>query len=193
MNILRHLLLALPLLTDPAVPRNVDTFTSKTAGVTVKKPTGWTFDFDGRTAPDVSAEELQAIEGKPGRLTLVQLSEEGALNHFGISLLAQPPHAAGASPQQVIEYLVLPALQKGRPEFKVEAVRPVEVSGHAAAEYVATDIIRSPAGNMPVRLRAIIVPRGKFFFLIDMMAPIAGYDESAKNFVRILESVVITK
>lgn len=191
MNILRRLLIGLSLSTDPAAAQNADTFTSKTAGVTVKKPTGWTFDFDGRTTPDVSAEDLQAIQ--PGRLTLVQLSKEGAFNNFGISLLARPPHAAGASPQQVVEYLVLPGLQKGHPELKVEALRPVEVSGHAAAEYVATDMIRSPAGNMPVRLRAILVPRGKFFFLIDMMAPIAGYDESTKDFVRILESIVITK
>jgi hypothetical protein len=193
MNILRRLLIGLSLSTDPAVAQNVDTFTSKTAGVTVKKPTGWTFDFDGRTTPDVSAEDLQAIDGKPGRLTLVQLSKEGAFNNFGISLVARTPHAAGASPQQVVEYLVLPALQKERPELKVEALRPVEVSGHAAAEYVATDMIRSPAGNMPIRLRAIIVPRGKFFFLIDMMAPIAGYDESTKEFVRNLERIVITK
>lgn len=192
MNILRRLRIGLSLFTDPALAQNVDTFTSKTAGVTVKKPTGWTFDFDGRTAPDVSAEDLQAIDGKPGRLTLVQLSKEGAFNNFGISLIARPPHAAGASPQQVVEYLVLPALQK-RPEFKVEALRTVEVSGHAAAEYVARDMIRSPAGNMPVRLRAIIVPRGKFFFLIDMIAPVAGYDEATKDFVRILESIVITK
>jgi hypothetical protein len=193
MNILRRLLIALSLWPVSAVAQDVDTFTSTTAGVTVKKPAGWTFDFDGRKTPDVSAEDLQAIDDKPGRLSLVQLSKEGAFDNFGISLLSRPPHAAGASPEQVVEYLVLPALQKGRPELKVEALRPVEVSGHPAAEYVATDRIRSPAGTMPVRLRAILVPRGKFFFLIDMMAPMAGYDESSKDFVRILESIVITK
>jgi hypothetical protein len=84
-------------------------------------------------------------------LSLVQLNKEGAFDNFGISLLARSPHAAGASPKQVVEYLVLPALRKGRPEFEVEALRPVEVSGHAAAEYVATDMVRSPATTNPAK------------------------------------------
>lgn len=193
MNAMRCAVIALSLCTIPAAAQDSNTFTSATAGFSLKKPTSWTFESLGRTTADVNAEDLQRLHDGPGKLVLVQLSKEGRLDSFGVTLLGRPPRIAHASPKQVLEHLVLPGLQKGRPGFTLESLRQVELSGHEAAEYVATDTIRSEAGSMRIRLRAILVARGEFFFLIDMMAPVESYERSSEEFAAILSSITIAK
>jgi len=85
-------------------------------------------------------------------------------------------------------------VQKGSPGLKLESpVREFKLSGHAAAEYVATDTIRTRTQAAPVRVRAILVARGKFFFLIDMVAPAEGSDQTDEEFATILSSITIEK
>ena len=44
-----------------------------------------------------------------------------------------------------------------------------------------------------MRVRAILVARGKFFFLIDMVAPAEGSDQTDEEFATILSSITIEK
>lgn len=109
-------------------------------------------------------------------------------------MIPRNQNLAKASPKQILELLVLPSLQKGNPGFALESpVRELTLSGHPAAEYIATDTIRTKAMAVPVRVRAILVARGKFFYLIDMVAPAEGGEQTSEDFATILSSIAIEK
>lgn len=191
MRPIRSAVIALSLFTLSAAAQDADTFKSATAGVSLKKTAGWQFVPRERATPDVTAEDLQKAYDAPSTVSLVALMREAAFGNFEITLLPRRQNLVQATPKQILELLVLPSLTKQFPDFKLESLREVKLSGHAGAEYVATYTVRSRLGTMPVRVRAILVPRGKFFFLTDMTAPLEGYEQASKEFATMLSSVTI--
>ncbi len=191
MKAIRSAVIALSLYTLSAAAQDADTFKSATAGLSLKKTTGWQFVPRERATPDVTAEELQKAYDTPTTVSLVALMREAAFGNFEVTLLPRRPNLAQASPKQILELLVIPSLTKQFPDFKLESLKEVKLSGHAAAEYVATYTVRSRVGTMPVRVRAILVPRGKFFVLTDMTAPLEGYEQASKEFASMLSSITI--
>ena len=202
MNMLRcAVVIALSLFLLPIAAQDADRFESASAGFSLSKPAGWTFVSRGRVArsspnADVSAEELQkAIDQQETVPLVAMIKDQAPFNpDFQVTLIPRNQNLAKASPKQILELLVLPAVQKGSPGLTLESpVRELKVSGHPAAEYVATDTVRTRAMAVPVRVRAILVARGKFFYLIDMVAPAAGGDQTSEEFAKILSSIAIEK
>jgi hypothetical protein len=191
MKAIRCAVIALSLYTLSAAAQDADAFKSATAGFSLKKTAGWQFVPSARATPDVTAEELQKAYDQPTTVSLVALMRDEAFGNFGVTLLPRRPNLEKASPKQILELLVIPSLTKQFPDFKLESLREVKLSGHAASEYVATYTVRSRVGTMPVRVRAILVPRGKFFFLVDMTAPLEGYEQASKEFASMLSSITI--
>jgi len=177
----------------PVAAQNPDRFASPAAGFSLHKPTGWTF-VGSRTRADVTKEELQKAFEQQQTVTLVAMTNpEALLSDFQVTLIPRGQRLAAASPKQILELLVLPSVQERHPELKLESpVRELKLSGHAAAEYVATDTVRTKELAMPVRVRAILVARGSFFYLIDVMAA-AGDEQSSRDFEKILSSITIDR
>ena len=116
---------------------------------------------------------------------------EALLSDFQVTLIERRRDLAFASPKQILELLVLPAVQKGKPGLTLEGpVRELEVSGHPAAEYVATDTLRRDTLAVRLRIRPILVARGRFFYLIDIAAA-AQDEQSNRDFEKILSSIKI--
>lgn len=193
MRILRCAVIVLSLSILPAAAQDADRFASAPAGFSLNKPAGWTF-ISSRTKADVTSADLQKAFEQQGTVSLVGMTNPEALfSDFQVTLIPRLERLAAATPKQILELLVLPSVQKQKPGLKLESpVRELKVSGHAAAEYVATDTIRTKELAMPVRIRAILVARGKFFYLIDVMA--AGGDEQTnREFDKILSSITIDR
>jgi hypothetical protein len=207
MNVLRCAVIALSLCTFPVAAQESERFVSATAGFSLNKPAGWRFvsreDVNkSRANVRLSDEELQkALDQQKATAPLVAMIKHvepsgGPGPDFQVTLVSRHPALADASPKQILE-LVLPTLQKGYPDFALESpIREFEFAGHAAAEYVATYTlrtkVRAQGGSVfPVRGRLIVVPRGKFFFLIGMVAPREDYDRSNEEYAKILSSITI--
>lgn len=190
MNALRLAVMALFLCTLPVAAQDSDKFVSKTAGFSLSKPAGWTFDAR-RTNANLSAEELQ----KGSSLRLVAMTKpESLFTDFAVTLIPPNPVLADASLKRIVEQVVLPNLQKRSPGLKVQSpVRELEISGQPAAEYVATDTIRTGELAMDVRMRAILVRGPKFYYLIDMFTAAVDEARSKEDFAKILSSITIDK
>lgn len=192
MNVLRCAVVALLLCSLPAAAADVEKFESATAGFSLDKPAGWRF-VSRRPTADVSAEELQQAIEQQKTVALVAMTKDTELFlDFQVTLIPRNQNLAKASPKQILELLVLPSIQKQKPGLTLESpVRELKISGHPAAEYVATDTIRTKDMAMPLRVRAILVARGRFFYLIDMVAAAAGSAQTSAEFEKILASIAI--
>lgn len=192
MNVLGRAVMALFFCTFAVAAQDADRFVSAAAGFSLSKPAGWTFDAR-RT--NTSAEELQKAVAQKASVRLVAMTNPKQLfTDFAVTLIPRNPALAGATPRQIVEQVVVPNLKKRSPGITVQSpVRELELSGHAAAEYVATDTIRSGELAMPVRMRAILVDGGKFYFLIDMFTAAADEAGASEDFAKILSSIAIEK
>lgn len=194
MNVLRCAVLALFLCSLPVAAQDSDRFANATAGFSLSKPAGWTFNAS-RTKADLSDEELQKAFAQKPTVPLVAMTNPAHLfTDFQVTLIPRNPVLAGASPRQIVEQVVLPNLKKRSATLTVQSpVRELELSGHAAAEYVATDTIRTGELAMAVRMRAILVSGPRFFYLIDMFTAAADEARSKEDFAKILSSITIDK
>ncbi|MEA2491554.1 MAG: hypothetical protein QOH21_3346 [Acidobacteriota bacterium] len=189
MHGLRCAVLLLSLSILPAAAQ--DRFESAAAGLSLSKPTGWAFVASG-TKADVTNEDLQKAFEQQQTLPLVAMTNPQALfSNFQVTLIPRNQSLATASPRQILELIVLPSVQKRFPELKLEVpVRELEISGHSAAKYVATNTIRRGELAMPLRTQAILIARSKFFYLIDFTAA-ADDDQATRDFEKIVSSITI--
>ncbi|HJQ41407.1 MAG TPA: hypothetical protein VKB93_30060 [Thermoanaerobaculia bacterium] len=191
MKTIQTAVLALSLFTLSAAAQDADTFKSGTAGFTLKKTAGWQFVPGARGTADVTDAELQKAYDQPTTVTLIALMREQSFGNFEVTLIPKRPNLAKATPKQILELMIIPSLKQQFPDFTLGSLQEVKLSGLDGAEYVATYTVRSKIGTMPVRVRAFLVPRGQFFFLIDMTAPIQGYEQASKDFAAMLSSIKI--
>lgn len=187
MKALHCAVIALSLSTLSAAAQDADTFNSATAGFTLKKAAGWKFV----TNAPVTAEELRKAYDQPATVSLVTLAREESFGNFGVTLIPRRKNLEKATPKQILEFLVLPSLSKQFPDFQLASLQDAKLAGRDAAEYVATYTVLSSVGSMPVRVRALLVPRGQFFFLIDMTAPVRRYEEFDKELASMVSSITI--
>ena len=181
--------MALFLCTLPLAAQDSDKFVSATAGFSLSKPAGWTFDAR-RTNASPSAEELQ----KSSVRLVAMTHPEDLFTDFAVTLIPPNPVLADASLKQIVEQVVLPNIRKRSATLTLQSpVRELELSGHPAAEYVATDTIRMEKLAMPVKMRAILVRSGRFYFLIDMFTAAVDEARAKEDFAKILSSITIEK
>jgi len=164
MNRSRCVVLVVLAITSSASAEEASKFESATAGFAVQKPAGWRFASleqvtRNRTSVRMSDEELQKqLElHATAPLVVVMKHEEpydGLNPSFQVILRPLPPSLAEASPKQILE-LVLPTIQRGYPDFALELpIREFKLSGHAAAESIATYTVRTKEGGVfPTRGR----------------------------------------
>jgi hypothetical protein len=207
MNVMRCAVLALSLCALPVAAQDSSRFENAAAGFALTKPAGWRFVSQQEVAKShantrVSDEEMQKFidQGKGTGPLVAMIKNEvppsGNDPNLQVMLLPLQPVLAAASPKEILE-VFLPPLKKAYPDFALESpIRELKLSGRAAAEYVATYTlqtkVRAKGGSVfPVRGRMIVVPRGKFMFVIGMISPRDGDKQAGEELAKIVSSITI--
>jgi hypothetical protein len=207
MKAIRCAMIALSLATLSLAAEDSNKFESPAAGFSLKRPAGWR--FVSREEVSASRSNLRLSDEELGKLVEQQVNAPlvamikndersvGLSPNIQVALRPMEPVLATMSPKDILE-LILPTVQKGFSDFALESpIREFKLSGHQAAEYVATYTLQTKVAAkggsvFPVRGRTIVVPRGKLLFFIGMVAS-AGDDQARKEFETILSSITIAE
>ena len=182
-----------------------DRFESVSMGFSIEKPSTWRFAT------------LREISGNMDSLrfsdSAIQAAWEQSPTAPLVVVLKYPePHGQGLNPCVEVVVRPIPAgfieatpgailqnhllvLQRAFKRYEVEPpVREIEVSGLPAAELVSTHVVETK-DRPPFESRShlLLVPHGKFMFVITASSPPSGPDESPDELASILRSVAIAR
>lgn len=176
---IRSAVLALSLCTLPVLAKDANRFESAEARFALTKPAGWRFTFTVK-------------EGPPPLVAMTKYKKphRGFNPNFQVSRFPLPPAIADLSPKYFLEEM-LRQTEKLYADFTLESpIREVTVDGRVGFEFVAT--FRLPQARAPrVRTRVLVVSRPDSIFVIGMVAPAEGPEQSTEEFAKMLSSVSI--
>jgi hypothetical protein len=182
-----------------------DRFESVSMGFSIEKPPAWSFATLQEIADNMDSlrfndSAVQAEFERSPTAPLVMIMKHAEPYREGLNPCVEvvvrpiPPGFVDESASAILQNH-LSVLRRAFKSFKLETpVREIEVSGLPAAELASTQLVETKDGPpFESRSRLVLVPHGKFMFLITASGPPSGPDESAAELEKILKSVAISE
>ena len=178
-----------------------DVFVSNVLGFSIRKPSSWYFVPTpwGATQPKDKSENLSQLVRKNATEPLIVTHKYGdMMNPIGPMFSAQfrpLGYLINMSAEEIAETVIAQRRGSFDAYELISGVRHTEVSGHDAVHFVSSFTVgRDPSGLTRAGARAVvaenwIVKRGRYFFILESIAP--RKDASPREFGAIFESIVI--
>lgn len=179
-----------------------DVLAFNSVGLRIKKPLNWheaskSEVLASRSSIRLTDKELQDLMKKaptPNVVTLFKYEKtpEGGWNP-SIQISFRPYDKKFGSPQAILNEMRTMMLRATRDLKTIDEIQETELSGQKATYMKIAYTLDRSVGPIRVASRMWYIQRGKFYFLIAMVAPENGPDASENDFQEALLSIEIEK
>jgi hypothetical protein len=179
-----------------------DILSFDSVGLRIKKPTSWHVAsksevLESRNSIRLTDKELQDLVKRapsPNVVTLFKYEKtpEGGWNP-SIQISFRPYDKKFGSPQAILNEMRTMMLRATRDLKTIDEIQETELSGQKATYMKIAYTLDRPIGSVRLASRMWYIQRGKFYFLIAMVAPENGADSSENDFKEALLFIAIEK